>query len=1628
MPPELPDHPMRDAAGVDQTDDLVVEVGQEHLSLDELVAHVEAVVVEQDLPLAPGVAGGFAAAVHRRVGMAVEREHLDDVVTALVDAVLVVDERTEGTVTVRVRPVGSLLLDGSPSLGSVVEVVSADRQFIVTSVSSELYRLGLRAARVLHPVLGCRRSPDGRLLEVGPARESENRESFVQIELDGVVGDSRLDLVRRAVLEVMADVVFATGDDAAIHERVLAIADRLEEHPDERFEQDDCVETAALLRWLLDDHFVLLGCCTFVLGGSGAEEPAPVWVEQGLGLLTLAGGPLRQPVPQPATAPLLDVARTAEMSRVHRRVPLHRIDVALGPDAPGDPATVFRLVGVVTRRADAEAAADIPVLRRKLDAVLRLDDVVPGSYDEQTLVSLFQLLPRDELFEADVDSLRATLNLLLAAEHEDPVQVQLRPDPASRTVSVLLVLPHDRYTRALRQRIEQHLLSQLDGHEVDVEVSLGNRAEAVVRFLVHVRDGAPVPSGPLDDVAHEVRQLCRTWEDRVREELRLRSDPRRAGQLMRLLVQRLPSSYRSATDPLVAAADVEALRRVEVGEVAVDVRFDGTPVQPEGALCRVCASGERVELSDFLPILESLGLWVIGAVGWTLEGGGLHVHEFELRLDRRLAPRQLIDPATAGRLARGVAALATGEADVDSLNRLVVTGGLDVADVSLVRAYRRYRRQVIARYSVERVNDVLVDNPDAVRALLEWFRIRFDPDAEEIAEPVARAAAFAACDRVTSLDDDRILRGLAGTFDATLRTNRYLRPEGPIALKFDSAAVPDMTAPVPYREVFVAGTQTEGIHVRFGPVARGGIRFSDRPDDYRSEVIDLARTQVLKNALITPTGAKGGFIVHRPKAGVARGPLVDARTAYESFITGLLDITDNRVGDDVVASCRRRDGDDPYLVVAADKGTAAFSDVANGLAEERGFWLGDAFASGGSDGYDHKALGVTARGAWVAARSHFAELGIDPQAESISVVGIGDLSGDVFGNGMVRSPLLKVVAAFDHRHVFLDPDPDPAVAYAERRRVAALRTSSWDDYHRGAISEGGGVWSREDKSIPLSDRVRQLLRSDAEALSPPELIQAILRAPVDLLFAGGVGTFIRASTEPDELIDDRANSEIRVDASTVRARVVCEGANLALTQRARVELARRGGRVNLDAIDNSAGVDTSDHEVNLKVLLAPAVASGQLSKEARDELLGAASDDVVAAVLAGTALQCEALRRAQVHSEAAPDAYAALLDALATDGVLDRRGDALPSTDEVAARKRAGAGLTRPELALLLAGAKQLLRADLRGSDLLDRPALRIAIESYVPAALLAAAPGLVDAHPLRREITSMVVVNDLIDQLGPTCVHRLAASSGAPAATVATALWAARRVLGAPLRWRFDDRDGDASPTQVPGHVDGETWMSVAPPLPPVAAALVDVELVESLARSYLDEGIGTDPGPVIARDRSVLAELEQALVEDQGPIPLGRRTRAERLSDEGVPSDEAVRLALREDLDVVPAVAVLSARLGREPREVLRAFRRATDVLDLDGLERQLDLAPLNGPWAEAIRGGVFDDMVGLRATVVERALGEAPETDVVTAVDRWLADRARPLEGLARLRHEAVDGQPPRLEGVAVVVRALRRALDR
>jgi len=1552
----------------------------------------------------------FAQAYLRRLSAdASEGISAEDLLAEVVSAFEFASARGDEPVAMRVfNPTRTD--DGYEPLGSVVETNTDDWPFLVDSVSGELEQRGLEVSRLLHPVLGAERDEEGRIVAIRRAREAARRESVMHFDLARRLSEPELAELEACVRRVLVAVRDVVADFDAMTERVddmITVA----RGGTVRYPRDEVHEVADFLAWLLRGNFVLLGAREYDI----SDDAIRVIDGSGLGILREeADSAFSKPVPlselppaireRATTGDLLLVTKTNAISPVHRHERMDYVGVRRVSRA-GDIIGESRLLGLFTSKAFAERAYETPLLHRKLRQALDAEDLIEGSHDYKAAVALFDTFPKEELFSAPVEDLRRAVVALTGLEGSDRVRLLGRRDPDGRSASIILALPRERYSASLVARATKLLRRRFGTEGVEAHHVLDEGQRARVHFFVHAAGG--LPDVPFRELEAEAIALARTWDDELADVLAERHGAATGRALARNWTPRFPEHYKGYTTPELAAIDVACFARLESGESFV---VSLNPIGPERPTrVALYKGGAKIELSQAMPMLEDLGLRVIEEISTQLVGDEeMWVQEF-----RVLGPgEQPLDLDDVGdRVAEAIAAVYRGEAESDPLNRLVITAGLDRRQVAILRAYRKYRQRIGSRFTEGYQNDVLAANSPITAKLVRYFELRFDPDIEqdEAAEHALRDEILADLEEVSSIDHDRILRNQLGAVDATLRTNAYKADRAATAFKLRSAEVPAMPQPAPAVEVYVYSGDVEGIHLRGGPIARGGIRFSDRMD-YRTEVYGLMRAQLTKNAIIVPAGAKGGFIVKRPAIDKAA-----IEESYIRYIRSLLDVTDNLVDGTVVhpERVRVRDEDDTYLVVAADKGTATFSDTANAIAGEYGFWLDDAFASGGSVGYDHKKLGITARGGWESVKRHFRELGLDPARDEFTVVGIGDMSGDVFGNGMLLSDKLKLVAAYDHRHVFVDPDPDPAASFAERRRLFEMspaHPSSWDDYDRDVLSEGGGVYRRDAKWISLTDRARELLGIDAERVAPNEVIRAILGAQVDLLWNGGIGTVVKASSETDADAADRASDSIRVNASDLRCRVVAEGGNLGFTRRARVEYAAGGGLINADFIDNSAGVDCSDHEVNLKILLGLAEHRGELTRPQRDELLEAVTEDVVAHVLYDSFLQAQIITQEVERSAGRMFAYEDLVGLLEDTGLLDRASEKLPGTEELTERRRGGRGLERPELAILLAYSKRWVARELERSGFADDPWLERDLRSYFPGAVVERCGHLLGEHPLRTQLICMLNANSAVNALGPTFVSQLVAERGVDVAAVVRAYRIAVDVTGANEPWEaIESLEGveRAAQMELLGGVDA---------------------LVETTARWYLTWAPDAPLEETIAAGRDGFERLQRVLgelgTEDR------RRARAEtvaRLESVGVPEDQAEAHALRADLVHAPGVVAVAAATDRSIEDVARLFFALGAELQLDWMERELARVRSSTRMQRWALQAVRDDAFLARRELAEATLRESPGAEPLVAVERFLHEHragARRLESF--LRTLGREGEPD-LAGLTLAVRQLRALVE-
>ena len=1336
---------------------------------------------------------------------------------------------------------------------TVVELSLPDRPFIVDSVRAAVQRQGLESLYVLHPVLKVLRDAIGNLLGLTSAADTganagtdaqldtqdrqastSSKVAYEMFFVSPVTRQADREALEQRVRDALTDVLLATRDYGAMKTQAevwaLTLSTLADAADGER--ADELREYAAFMRWLGADHFVFLGYREYDILQNGTPK-LQVTPDSGLGILSKPSSAYETPTPlseiseelreRILSGRVLTVTKTNAEATVHRPVRMDYLGIKKVKD--GLYVGEVRFVGLFTSKALAASVEEIPILRRKLRLVLELDGAEPGSHDFKQLVSVFGSLPRDELFWSDAPRLLGDVRTVVGAAQSGGVRLTVRPDPLSRGLAVMVIMPRERFNSGVRRQVQAYLAQELGATHTDYQLVMGEGDEGVRFhfFFSTERDYRTLHMGALEE---GVQALTRTWSDQLGDLLRRQLDRREGDRLAARYAGAFDERYRADTTPYTALRDVGYLEqlRLEAHDALDTSPFVVNLLNPHESAhasqeslgqdlaqnghgashLEVYHTGHTLVLSDALPLLENLGLRVLEQVAYTFDvagdvsgerpaAGASAVCGLDIFRVQGVGGSALEVDKNGEHLRAALTALLRGEAENDRMNRLVLSAGLSVRQVALLRALQMYAAQLSVSVSRSFVVDTLLSQPALAAQLVKIFELKFAPELSGRQEKLTAAQGKfeEGLQAVSSLAEDETLRALYGLVDAAVRTNYFLdKPY--ISFKLESAKVPQMPEPRPLFEIAVSAPHVEGTHLRGGRVARGGLRWSDRPDDFRTEVLGLMKTQMTKNAVIVPVGSKGGFVLKG--APTERDALQKfVRAQYQTYLRGLLDLTDNLVDGKPVApeNLVVYDDPDPYLVVAADKGTATFSDLANDTAAEYDFWLGDAFASGGSHGYDHKAEGITARGAWESVKRHFLELGTDVTQTPVTVFGIGDMSGDVFGNGLLYTDKLKLQAAFNHQHIFLDPDSDPAVSFAERKRLFELPRSTWEDYNPALLSEGGGVYSRFAKRIPLSAQVQAMLAVDEAAMSGQALIRAILKMPADLLWNGGVGTYVKASGETHAGVGDSSNNGVRVDASELRARVVGEGGNLGFTQLARVEYALAGGRINTDAVDNSAGVDMSDHEVNLKIALRPLVADGTLTFGARNNFLRAMTAEVSELVLRDNAGQALTLSLAERRAERDPRLFSSLQTYLAERGGLRPEVEFLPSAKTLKERP-----YTRPELAVLMAYTKMGLYRRLLETDFPDEPHFQSYLFGYFPTELQTRFPAAIRAHPLKREIIATQFTNAVVDQLGVSFVHRvLQETASSPVQTVQAGLLALELLHAPELLARIT---GSGAPTRA--------------------------------------------------------------------------------------------------------------------------------------------------------------------------------------------------------------------------------------
>jgi glutamate dehydrogenase len=1554
----------------------------------------------------------------------------EDLFSAALSLFNFAQKRTPGTPKLRVfNP--EVEEHGWKSPHTIIDMVNDDMPFLVDSVTAELNRQDMAVHLVIHPIMRIERDGSGKLLSVGKA--GAHAESIMQLRVAQAASAARMDEVKARIEAVLVDVRAAVTDWQAMLAELMHAIDDVAEMP-AGVDKAESEEALAFLKWVADNHFTFLGYREYAVAGSGKDANYTITDGPSLGLLKDfntrvfegirnrkdAPPEIRSFINQPK--PLL-VTKASLRSTVHRDAPMDAIGIKRF-DKKGKVIGERLFVGLFTSVAYSRSPWDIPLLRHKVAQVAKRAGFTKNSHDEKALEHILETFPRDELFQASEDELYDIAIGILNLQERQRVALFVRRDPYGRFISCFVYLPRDRMTTDIRLTIQEILARALNGKVSTYYTHMDDGPLARLNVIVATTPGE-TPAFDLKEIETQITDACRSWRDRLKEALvEIKGEAVGLGLLKRYQ-EAFPLGFQEQFGARAAVADIE---RVEQALKATTPPINlYRPVEAAGNALhlKLYRATEKIALSNVLPSLENFGLRVISENAYAVEPAGLDepvwIHDFAM--------------VTADGAEADVAALRdrfqdayeriwTAELEDDGFNRLVLTAGLAWRDVALIRAYCKYLRQAAIAFSQAYMETTLCGNPKITQAIVRLFHLRNDPafTGDRVAGTAAIVAEIEeALEAVSNLDDDRILRRYVNAVINTLRTNFFQKgADGKekeyISFKLDSLKLDELPLPRPLVEVFVYAPRTEAIHLRGGKVARGGIRWSDRREDFRTEVLGLMKAQMVKNAVIVPVGSKGGFFVKRPPVGGDREAVqAEVIHCYKTLMRGLLDLTDNlAAGGKVVPPPQvvRHDGDDPYLVVAADKGTATFSDIANGVSRDYGFWLDDAFASGGSAGYDHKKMGITARGAWENVKRHFREIGTDIQTQPFTCVGVGDMSGDVFGNGMLCSPQTRLLAAFNHMHIFIDPDPDPKSSFAERKRLFELPRSAWSDYDAKLISKGGGIFERRAKAIKVSPEVRALFHIDQDQVTPNELIRAILKARVDLLFLGGIGTYVKSSDETNLEVGDRANDAIRINGTKLRCKVVGEGANLGFTQRGRIEAALHGRRINTDALDNSAGVDTSDHEVNIKILLNEAIANGDLTMKQRDKLLASMTDDVARLVLRHNYLQSQALSVAENLSFTLLDQQNRFMRTLERAGKLDRAIEFLPDDEIMRERLAQRVGLTRPELAVLLAYSKTTLYDELLPSDLPDDPRLVQDLYDYFPPALKSEFRPQIEKHRLRREIIATLVTNSLVNRVGSTFVHVIREKTGQPANAVARAY--------AIVRETFRFRELWAAIEALDNKVDAKTQTEM----------LIEINRLAEPATSWFLRN-GTHPldvSALLAEAQPGITALEAVMYDliSQPDRTDMDQYRADLIA-KNVPEDLAKRIAnlpqLWSSLDIVR----IATKAGIKVEAAAAVYYDIGTIFGLDWLREGARKLIGDNHWDRLAVFAIIDDLYGHQRDLTAAVLADGKGKPAAAAIEAWRAARGVPVQRIDQLFADLRQVGKVELSMLAVANRALRSVME-
>lgn len=1490
-----------------------------------------------------------------------------------------------------------------------IDIVSDDLAFLVDSVAAEINKNAFLIDLLLHPILYVKYDDKGNLQDTAVKQKKDYlRQSHIHVQIKDIPPEDALKELEQGLFETLHDVQISNSDWREMLATLKTTREELANAKTRR-PANEIQQYCEFLDYLYDNNFTLLGYREYSFSEKDGEIKSRTVRNSGLGLLRNDVKPAyindheeglpRNLQEMRKSLPPLSISKTNRLATVHRRVPMDAIAVKTY-DEHGKVKGEKLFLGLFTSVTYSRSVSDVPYLREKVEEVLKMSGYMQGSHDRKALRHILEKYPRDELFQISPKSLLDVTTSILRLQERQRIALFMRKDPFRRYVSCLVYIPRDRFGTALRQKMCAILEDELNGVCENFYTSLDDSVFARVMFTINIRQDDD-PKLDVEKIEQMLQEAGQTWQELLSQALSESFDDQSyVTKLSQKYGVAFPLSYTTRYRAKQAIFDIVKTEEVyNSGELHLDL-YRPEDVDLRQVRVKVYNPEKPLNLSDVMPILENLGLRAISELPFevvaTNADYSVWIHDFLLETPAIADVISIRD--VKENFERGFSKIWDGGMENDGLNRLILSANMNWHEISILRTYVRYLKQIRYPFSRAYVEKALTENPKISRLIVDLFKSFHDPANGDDAESMAAGCAIGIdheLEAVDSLDQDRILRMFTRLVECTLRTNYYQRTadgtaKSYLSIKIDSRKVPDLPQPAPYREIFVYSPQVEAIHLRGDEIARGGLRWSDRREDFRTEVLGLMKAQMVKNAVIVPMGSKGGFVVKKPTS--SREEFMEVGIeCYKTFIRGLLDITDNLKGKKVIPpkDVVRRDGDDPYLVVAADKGTASFSDIANGVSREYGFWMDDAFASGGSAGYDHKKMGITARGAWESVKLHFRQLNHNTQEEAFDVIGVGDMGGDVFGNGMLLSEHIRLVGAFNHLHIFCDPEPDEKTSWKERKRLFD-DVKGWDSYNTKLLSAGGRIYNRDEKILELTPEIQKRFDIEQDKVTPNELIRVILKARTDLLWFGGIGTYIKSSKEEHADAGDKANDAIRIDAPELRTKVIGEGANLAVTQLGRIEFAENGGHLNTDFVDNSGGVNSSDLEVNIKILMTDVMTNGQhkMDMAARNKLLEKMTEDVADLVLRNNYQQAQAISLAELQAKDNIKLQADFIKDLEKEQGLNRVLEGLPDEEKIEQLMRNGKGLTRVELAVLVSYAKITFTKDLLKSDIPDDPDMEDWIINYFPDDLRVKYATEIKRHKLAREIVATSMANSLVNRMGPTFLKSKMSKTGATAAQIAKAYIIVRDAFN--LRTMWDQIE--ALDNKVPAEVQLKAMREIA--------YLSEHAVSWFLSRFGTDLDIGreiNDYGGAIAE---LNKNLDSLLTDD---LKQSVEARLNAGQADGLPKELAHQIALLPILSSACDIVRISLDDKADLKATARTYFEVGAHFHMDWLRQQAQHLPTDDHWQTEATNGLINQLYGCQASLTGRILQDTKKKKTAKAenlTDEWLEQHKDQLEQLSAL----------------------------